>query len=177
MEKYRSANLRLANSQCKFERTKSQSEIGATNGFALVETIVALLILSFALVGLLTMVQYARVRAIANYNDRYVLLRLDGEMQRIKYNYETTGGFGLLNVAVFQIPNPGNYASRPISVTVTFSRTMDWDLAIGGNIGYHKIVATAEWNENLPRLGGQRIRAERRFITLREDYFFQAQGN
>ena len=141
------------------------------------ETIVALLILSFALVGLLTMVQYARVRAIANYNDRYVLLRLDGEMQRIKYNYETTGSFGLLNASVFQIPNPGNYTARPITVTINFSRSMEWDFAIGSNVGFYIIVATAEWNENLPRLGGRGIRPERRFITLREDYFFQAQEN
>ena len=187
MKKYRSNNLRLAIYRCKSElftrqsvigtTFKNQSEVGTISGFALMETIVALLILSFALVGLLTMVQYARVRAIANYNDRYVLLRLDGEMQKIRYQYETTGNFGSLNVAVFQIPNPGNYTARPVQVTVNFSRTMDWDNAVGGNVGFNKIIATAEWNENLPRLGGQRIRAERRFITLREDYFFQEQGN
>ena len=152
---------------------KFRIKIKNSRGFALAETIVALLILSFALVGLLTMVQYARVRAIANYNDRYVLFRLDGEMQKIKHHRQNSNDFGPLNQIVFLIPGVSGYSANEIAVTVNFTRTTAWDTSIAQNIGYHMIVGTAEWTENLPRLGGRNVRAERRFITLREDYFFE----
>ena len=145
-------------------------------GFALAETIVALLILSFALVGLLTMVQYTRIRAISNYNDRYVLYRLDGEMQRIKFRFQSAGDFGILGTSSFNIPNLGAHRSRPIQVTVNILHTIEWDLSVGNDIGYHKIVATAEWNENQLRQGRRQPRPERRSIILREDYFFRRQA-
>jgi len=142
-------------------------------GFALAETIIALLILSFALVGLLTMVQYGRVRAIANYNDRYVLLRVDGELQRIRFRHQQQSSFGQLNPISFNIPQLGRYQARPQTVTVNFTNTVEPDFDVGLDIYYHCITANAEWVEHMPRIGGRRIRPERRFITLREDYHFQ----
>jgi hypothetical protein len=102
------------------------------------------------------------------------MLRVDGQLQRIRNLYETRGNFGDLNDYVFEIPHPDPYNSRTMRVTVSFTRSTGWDTAIGTDIGYHKIVATAEWNENMPRMGrGLNNRQDTRFITLREDYFFQ----
>ena len=144
-----------------------------SRGLALVETIVALLILSSVLVSLLTMVQFARARAVANYHDRYVLLRLDAEMQLIKHYQRSFNVMPTLIPKTFNIPQSGGYRHKPIVVTINFLDTVEWDSLVGPDIGFHKIVATAEWNENMPKLGGRKNAVEKRFITLREDYYFQ----
>jgi prepilin-type N-terminal cleavage/methylation domain-containing protein len=146
-------------------------------GFALVETIVALAILSFALVGLMIMVQYARARAIANYHDRYVLLRVDGELQRIRYHRTYWGGFPLLLPVEFDIPQQTTARNpRPIRVTVHFKHDFNFDSTVGFDVGFESIIATAEWNEHVPFFSRRPIRPERRFILLREDYYMRRIG-
>jgi hypothetical protein len=145
-------------------------------GFALAETIAALAILAVVLGSLMTMVQYARVRAIANYHDRYVLLRLDGEMQRIRYQFQEQESLeGLTNSMTFQIPDTNWRNSKPIPVRVTFTKALEWDIGVADNVGFEKITATAEWSEHLPFFAKRPIRAERRYLALREDYFFKVE--
>jgi hypothetical protein len=149
-------------------------------GFAIVETIVSLAILSVVLVGLMTMVQYARVRAVASYHDRYVLLRVDAELQKIRY-FNSAGfdrhDFGMLLPVTFRIPQITQYrgVTGP-EVTIRFTRDIHSDFTVSLDTWYHVIEATAEWDERVPRIGRRTVRPERRSITLREDYFFRRVG-
>lgn len=149
-----------------------------SRGIALLEVIAATAILSFVLVGMMIMTQYARVRAEINYHDRYVLLRTDGELQRIKYSHFRLGNFNAINNAVeFNIPQTNRETiGRNIRVTVRFSRDYQNDPAVGLDVGYHSITALAEWNEHAPLFAKRPVIAERRYIQLREDYFEQRLG-
>ena len=160
---------------------KIKKELQATNflllnnrGFAIVETIAALAILSFVLVGMMIMVQYARVRAVANYHDRFVLLKTDGELQRIKYRNHLYGDFGNLGVVEFEIPQLNKQGFTPkIPVKIYFNVDYEHELAVGTDIGFNKVTAIAEWNEHMPFFAKRPIRAEKRYIQLREDYYIR----
>jgi hypothetical protein len=147
---------------------------GNTGGFAIVEIIAALAILSATLIALMTMVQYARVRAVINYQDRYVLLRVDGELQRIKYNHHITNSIALpatLTFAIPQLNEHGRQIGTPPTVTVRFTSRHDWDTQLFPALGYYNVTAIAEWDVRLPfSIRGHRT--EKRFIQLREDYFY-----
>ena len=144
-----------------------------SRGFALVETIVALAILSFALVGLMTMVQYVRIKANVNYHEKYVLLKVDGEMQRLKYRHYKTGTYKPLAPVVFTIPQLNGYGinqGRRITVRVTFVESnYTVDMAVSRFVKYRSVTANAEWEEHIPFLSKSRI--EKRYLELREDYF------
>jgi prepilin-type N-terminal cleavage/methylation domain-containing protein len=159
---------------------RPKNSLSNTRGFALIETIVALAILSFVLLGLMVMVQYARARAITNYHDRYVLYRVEGELQKIKRNSVRFGQTLPQNIpdVHFTIPhsvNPNNRQSQPIRVTVRFSTRTQRDHAAGENIYFTAITAIAEWDEYRAMNTHRRHRAERRYIQLREDYFFKSE--
>ena len=152
-------------------------------GFALVETIAALAILSFVLVGLMIMVQYAHARAVANYHDRYVLLRVDGELQKIRNYYHLHGrSFPTLSPVIFEIPQLNmptgvlGTTVRTTTVTIYFHRTFHFDESVGIDVGYNSIMASAEWDESIPFVFGRRVRPERRHLQLREDYFMRRRG-
>jgi len=150
-----------------------------SRGFALAETIAATAILTFVLAGLMIMVQYVRVRTVVSYHDRYVTLRTDGEMQKIKSQYVIYGSFGSLQPVSFNIPqlNQNNVnIGRQIPVLVSFSLVDEPDMSVGTNIRYIAITAVAEWNEHLP-LFARRPRSEKRYVQLREDYFYERTGN
>jgi len=144
-------------------------------GFALAETIAATAILTFVLAGLMIQVQYARAKAVVNYHDRYVLMRVDGEMQRKKYQHTVYGDIGSLRAVEFSIPqlneNALNVGNR-IPVYVSFSVEDLPDTSVGQNIRYVVLTAVAEWDEHVP-LFARRPRAEKRYVQLREDYFYE----
>jgi len=149
--------------------------VSGNRGFALAETIAATAILTFVLAGLMIMVQYARVRTVVNYHDRYVTLRVDGELQKIKAQYALTGSFGTLRSVSFNIPQLNENAfnmGRQIPVVISFSVSDEIDRAVGSNIRFTALTAVAEWNEHLP-LFARRPRAEKRYVQLREDYYYQ----
>jgi prepilin-type N-terminal cleavage/methylation domain-containing protein len=158
------------------------NNLSDTRGFALIETIVALAILSFVLLGLMVMVQYARARAITNYHDRYVLYRVEGELQKIKARSMAQGqSVHLPGNVQFTIPhsvNPSYPNSQPIRVTIRFSTQVHRDERfIPEPIFFTAVTAIAEWNEHRGLGTHRRLRAERRYIQLREDYFFRSSGH
>jgi len=145
------------------------------SGFALVETIAATTILTFALAGLMVMVQYARARTEINYHDRYVTLRTDGELQKIRSQYSLYGNLGSLQQISFKIPQLDENAlnaGKQITVTVTFTIDDQQDMSIGSNIRYTAITALAEWKEHQP-LFARQDRTDTRYIQLREDYYYE----
>jgi prepilin-type N-terminal cleavage/methylation domain-containing protein len=164
---------------CKEVSDRPIDNLTNKRGFALVETIAALAILSFVLLGLMVMVQYARARAITNYHDRYVLYRVDGELQRLKEDSVRFGQRVPQNVpnVQFTIPhsaNPNNRQQQPIVVTVRFSTSTHRDYAAADNVYFTAVTALAEWDEYRALGAHSRRRAERRYIQLREDYFFKS---
>jgi len=148
---------------------------GNQRGFALMETLVALAILSAVLAGLMTSVQYARLRAVANYHDRYVLLRVDGELQRIKNFYARNAYLPSLGPVTFNIPQLNTRAvteGKNLPVTITFSTEDLPDRSVGQDIRYVTVTALAEWEEQLTFLSKSKEK-EKRYIQLREDYFYE----
>jgi len=145
-----------------------------SSGFTILETVISLLILSFALAGLLTLVQYTRYRAFDNYQDRYVLLRLDSELQKIKYYHATYGVFNYPGSLSFYIPEPNNVQAPQVLVHAVFSNTTSWDNTVGSNIGYYNLTVKAEWEaRKLPFKQSNHQALKKRTISLREDYFFE----
>ncbi|MCK9330715.1 MAG: hypothetical protein PHY08_01530 [Candidatus Cloacimonetes bacterium] len=141
-------------------------------GFALAETIAATAILSFALVGIMMMVEYARVRAVVNYHDRYVLLRTNGELQKIKYQHFVHNNFGLLNPVEFTIPQNTKRDRGPeVPVKINFQVNFATDLDVGLDVGYNSVTAIAQWQEYKPLFVDKRTKAQKRYIQLREDYY------
>ena len=146
-------------------------------GFAIVETLVALVILSVTLVALMTMVQFARARAVVNYHDRYVLLKVDGELQKIRERYQIDEkSLAFLSPVTFRIPEMSAPAgSRPINVTVSFRVNLRQDPTIQtATVRYYEVTATAEWQEHAPFFAKKPIRRERRNIQMVEQYFIGA---
>jgi hypothetical protein len=145
-------------------------------GIALVETVAAMAILSFALTGLMVAVQYARTRAMIQYHNKYVILRVDSELQRIKYlNTKNEKNFGPMTPVTFNIPGIRNNkvdVRVKLPVTVRFSRSREYDSSIGPEIEFHKITAIAEWNETIPFLS-RKGRIDKRYVELREDYYYE----
>jgi len=149
--------------------------VGNQRGFALAEIIIALAILSAVLAGLMTSIQYARLRAVANYHDRYVLLRVDGELQRLKYYYTQYGYFPTLLPVTFNIPQLNTQAvseGRQLPVIITFTTNDYPDISVADNIRFVALTATAEWEEQLP-LSIKNKQREKRYVQLREDYYYE----
>jgi len=153
----------------------TSSSLTNQRGFALAEVIVALALLSAVLAGLMTSVQYARQRAVANYHDRYVLLRVDGELQRLKYYYTRDGYFPSLAPITFNIPQLNARSvneGKQLPVVVTFHTDDYPDITVADNIRYIALTAIAEWDEHLP-LSVKNKQREKRYVQLREDYFYE----
>jgi hypothetical protein len=150
-----------------------------SDGFFLAETIAALLILSFTLVSLMISVQYARTKSIINYHDRYVLLKTNGELQKIKYLYRDESLYDKkLSNTSFNIPTHSekNELLNSISVTIRYTIETHIDSDIDIDVEYCSVVAEAEWEEKLPFLSRGK-RSEMRYIKLREDYYFERNEN
>ncbi len=156
----------------KYNLQAKKSLLSNERGFALAETIAATAILTFALVSIMMMIQYARVRAIVNYHDRYVLLRTDGELQKIKYQHFVHNNFGLLNPVIFTIPH-NNHKDRvqKIPVTIRFEVKYEYDESVALDVAFNSVNAIAEWHEFKPLFSQKPIRSENRFVQLREDFY------
>jgi hypothetical protein len=106
---------------------------------------------------------------------------VDGELQRIR---EAAMAHGLnlpptLPDVQFIIPhsvNPDNRQTQPIRVTVRFTLRTFAEIPYLENVYYTVVTATAHWDEYRALGAHRRHRAERRFIQLREDYFFKSAG-
>jgi hypothetical protein len=141
------------------------------------EALISLVIITIVIGTLLSAARYTKTMGTIAYHDRYVLLRLDGYMQRIKYynmNALEMGDFGNLQNRTFYIEEELDHTiDGKIRVNVSFDVIRRPDLNIDRDTHYYEVKATARWRENWPYLYGNVMRQKERVITLREDYYIQ----